>query len=165
MSSWTIHLPPPDQSGVTHPERFVTVKDGLRPFAIVFGPFWFLLKRLWWGFLGVALIEAALFGLGWWLQWPRPIPALLSGAFHFLLGLEASSIQRWTLRRNGWREAGAVIAHGKREAEMRAALLIEGFPADTIAPPAHPIPAGRANPAPATSTPPVLGLFPEARPR
>ncbi len=162
MSSWTVHLPPPDKAGVTHPERFLAIKDGLRPFAIVFGPFWFLFKRLWWGLVGVLAVEALLFGLSWWMQWPRPISALLSSAFHILLGLEASSVQRWTLRRNGWGEVGAILAHGKGEAEIRAAQLIEGLPADTVAQapasvrPAQPF----APPAPA-----VLGLFPEARPR
>ena len=164
MSSWTIHLPPAAAQDISQTERFVAVKDGLRPLAVLFGPLWFLAKRLWWGFLSVALIEAALFGLAWWLPLPRPIPGLLQGLFHLLLGLEASSVQRWTLRRRGWREVGAIIAHGRAEAETRAASLLADLPPPPAPAPLQPVTAPVHRPVPA-GAPAVLGLFPEARPR
>lgn len=168
MTSWTIHLPPDRDGYISDAERFVAVKDGVRPFAIAFGPLWFATKRLWLGALGVLLIEGALFGLAWLLELPRPALGLLQALFHILVGLEASSVQRWTLQRKGWREIGAVSAHGRKEAELRAAALIvdEAMSAPSgdfgarggIASLASIRPTG----GPASS---VLGLFPEARTR
>jgi hypothetical protein len=161
MASWTIHLPPGDGLDIPDTERFILVKDGLRPFAVLFGPFWFLAKRLWWGALGVLVVEAAVFALAWFAPMPRPAPALIQALFNILLGLEASTIQRWTLRRHGWREAGALVAHGRDEAETRAAEIVGGLiDAD---PPAAP-PRGPSMAYPLASAP-VLGLFPEARTR
>lgn len=167
MSSWTVHTPPDAAQNITDTDRFLSVKDGLRPFAIAFGPLWFLAKRLWLGALGVLIIEALLIGLVLWLDLPQLPRALLQSLFHILLGLEASSIQRWTLRRRGWREIGVVYAHGRAEADMRAASLIADLPDHGPFPPAaqgrgvapaRPYPAAPASPA-------VLGLFPEAPPR
>lgn len=164
MTSWTIHLPPDGAGDISDAERFVAIKDGLRPFAIVFGPLWFVAKRLWLGALGVLLIEAALIGATWLIELPRPAVAVLQGLFHILVGLEASTIQRWTLNRSGWREVGAVSGHGRREAEVRAAAMI----ADAVD--GAPVPSPRLgiagqSQARSAAIPSVLGLFPEAKPR
>lgn len=168
MANWTIHTPPDAERGAAGADRFIAVKDGLRPFALLFGPFWFLAKRLWLGALGVLIVEALLIGLGLWLDLPQAARGTLEGLFQVLLGLEASSIQRWTLRRRGWREAGVVCAHGRAEADMRAASLLEDDMTRFSAapPPAPGRGAGppRSYPA-APASPSVLGLFPEARPR
>ncbi|MET0605958.1 MAG: DUF2628 domain-containing protein [Beijerinckiaceae bacterium] len=165
MSSWTIHLPPPDRNSVSYPERFIAIKDGIRPFVIGFGPVWFLAKRLWWGALGAFLIEAALIGSAALADLPRPAVTMLFAAYRLLLALEASTIHRWTLRRKAWRDAGAVVARGRAEAELRAAFLIASLAPDSgmIAP--RTAAMSRSSRPRADEQQPVLGLFPEAGPR
>ena len=158
MSSWTIHLPPPKAGNVSDAERFLVLKDGLRPFAILFGPLWFLAKRYWLGALGALIAEALILALVWRLDLPRPFFTLPVSLLHFLFGLEAASIQRWTLTRRGWREVGAVVAHGRNEAELRAASLV----AELDLPTAAPAPIKPQATRPMTTQPAVLGLFPEA---
>ncbi|MBN9061469.1 MAG: hypothetical protein BGP06_00520 [Rhizobiales bacterium 65-9] len=163
MSSWTVHLPPGDDLDITDTERFVAVKDGLRPFVILFGPLWFLWKRLWLGFFGVVLLQGALALIEWRLNAPPTVNALLQALLNILLALEAPTIQRWTLTRRRWREVGAVVAANRADAEMRAAVLIaELGPAS--APAGRPVQPAAARPI-APPTPHVIGLFPEASPR
>lgn len=164
MATWTIHLPPEDGPDPAGAERFVTVKDGLRPFVILFGPFWFLWKRLWVGFAGVLALQAALALVEWRLGAPQAASAALQALLNVLLALEAPTIQRWTLGRRRWREIGAVVAHGRAEAEMRAAALVAALDPAASGPPepASSQPSRRLAPPPAS---PVLGLFPEAVPR
>jgi hypothetical protein len=38
---------------------------------------------------------------------------------HFLIGLESSTIRRWTLDRNGWRTVGSVVGRNWAECERR----------------------------------------------
>ena len=158
MSSWTIHLPPDAERGLGAVDRFVAIKDGLRPLAILFGPLWLLFKGLWIAALIVIVLEAALIAACWALAFPLFATRTLVAVLHGLLGLEASSLQRWTLARHGWREIGAVIAHGRREAELRAAMLTAE--ATAAAPPPAATRAAAARP-PAPSG--VLGLFPDPR--
>ncbi|WP_342359892.1 DUF2628 domain-containing protein [Terrarubrum flagellatum] len=165
MASWTIHLPP-DADNITDTDRFVPVKDGLRALPIVFGPLWFLAKRLWWGLLGVLVLQGLLIALIWTLPLPQPAAGLIQAAFNLLLGLEASSVERWTLRRMGWREAGAVIAHGREEADARAAMLLADLSVTGQLDTLPEAPLRRTVPAiPPAAPTHVLGLFPEARPR
>ena len=122
MATYTIHIPPGDY--VAEAERFRLVRDGLSPWAMVFWPVWFVVKRLWLGALGVytawALLNVGLYALGV----APPMIALSWAAFLLLVGLEAHSVERWTLRRRGWREAGVTVAGNMTEAEERAAVAL-----------------------------------------
>lgn len=160
MASYTIHLPPGDN--VADTERFRTIRDGLSPWAMIFWPVWFLVKRLW---LGAVLVYAlwAMLNLGLYsLGIAPPAIALSWAVFLLLIGLEAHSLERWTLARRGWREVGVAVAGNAQEAEERAVMALAD--ADWVAPPAD-LPRQwfwqtRAAPrrAPAAD---VLGLFPE----
>jgi hypothetical protein len=79
----------------------------------------------------------------------------------FLLGFEAASLRRWTLARRGWRDLGIVVADDLEAAERR---FFEAWVADRP-PVRRPVPApASARPAPSaasTSSPDVIGLFPE----
>jgi hypothetical protein len=162
MASWTIHLPPDGARGPGAIDRFVVVKDGVRPLAILFGPLWLLFKRLWIAALIVIALEAALIAVCWALAFPMIATRVLVGVLHGLIGLEASSLQRWTLARNGWREIGAIVAHGRREAELRAAMLAaDAADASARTPAPGPTRAAARPPSPAPSG--VLGLFPDPR--
>lgn len=120
MPVFTVHAPPADaDERSAAPDRFVFVRDGFYVWAFVFGPLWLLTRRLWLALLGyVALSVAAnvaLSALGV-ASGPRLVVLLLIAA---LLGLEAGSLWRWTLRRRGWRQLDVVIGDDLPGAERR----------------------------------------------
>ena len=162
MASYSVFLPPADSAGeqASSLERMRLVRDGFRWPAFLFGPLWFLARRLWLGALGAFGLELLL-GLGAGLMGVGGVPATFAGiALGLLFGLEAPSVERWSLTRRGWREADLVVAHARGDAERRAIERLSA--AEAGARPAMPAPR-RAPAAPAT--PGVLGLFPEpARP-
>lgn len=164
MASYTI-LVPPSASEVSDMERFRLVRDGIAPWAILLWPVWFLAKRLWLGALGVYTLWAILNG-GLYLLGVQPAFVALSwGAMLLLIGLEARSVERWTLTRKGWTEIGVTVAGSREEAEERAVMAIAGSvidPAQRPVPPVQrPVPPAVA-PHP-VGEPQILGLFPEAR--
>jgi hypothetical protein len=161
-----VHEPPPKRRGPPRgPEEFVLVRDGFYFWAFLLAPLWLLYRRLWLVLLGYILLMVAVgFGLRW-------IGVTDAGSFliHLLLsaliGLEAGTLWRWTLRRRGWRELGAVSASDIEAAERRffdswtgeASTLqsAHGIPSPTY--PAYPMhPTGL----PARENG-VVGLFPE----
>jgi type II secretory pathway pseudopilin PulG len=113
---------------------------------------WFLYHRLWVAALIVLVGLIALAGGGLLLGLPTGaglIATLLAG---WLIGLEASSLRRWTLARRGWPARDAVIASSSEEAEARAlGRWLDANPA----PPRAPFPNG-----PSRRSEAVIGLFP-----
>ncbi|MGC4101807.1 DUF2628 domain-containing protein [Ferruginibacter sp.] len=120
MKTYTVHEPPNAPANVVdRAEHMVFVKDGFSWAALIFGPIWLLAKRLWLAFvvyMALATVislafEAAGVGekfIGW-----------VIAALHLLLGLEGSTLQRWTLDRAGWRLVGSVIGRNGDECERR----------------------------------------------
>jgi hypothetical protein len=80
-----------------------------------------------------------------------------------LVGFEAGSLRRFTLRR--WIERGIVVGPTREAAEHRFFDRWDGPPAEVapMQPPAPP-PPSRSAPVP-SSGPDVIGLFPEPQPR
>jgi len=120
MAIYTVHEPPAKPDAVfPEPERFVFVRDGFSFWAFVLAPLWMLWRRLWLAFFGYLIVVVAL-QLG--LQW---IGA--SGATRFfvgfllslLVGIEASTLRRFKLRRRGWRDLGIVAGDDLESAERR----------------------------------------------
>ncbi|MCJ2053200.1 DUF2628 domain-containing protein [Methylobacterium sp. J-070] len=153
MRSYTLHLPqearPGESLGL---DRAVVVPDGFSWTAFAFSVLWFLYHRLWIAALIVLVGLAALAGAGVALGLPVGaglIATLLAGC---LIGLEASSLRRWTLARRGWPVRDAVMAGSAAEAESRA--LNRWLAASPTAPRA-PFPSG-----PSRRAEPVIGLFP-----
>jgi hypothetical protein len=168
MSVYTVHEPPlkRDQTD-PDPDRFVFVRDGFYFWAFLFGPLWMLRHRLWlvlvlYLVLVVAL-EVGLLRLG--------APGFAGGVVAFLLallvGFEAATLRRWTLRRRRWRSIGVVIGDDLESAERR---FFDAWVRDH-AHPAAPQPAAAARAAQRAVPPPlmrlpagrpdVVGLFPE----
>jgi hypothetical protein len=166
MAIYTVHEPPQTRSPARRaPDRFAFVRDGFHFWAFLVPPVWMLLRRLWLVLVAFVALTAALqFALHavdasesarFWAQ-------LLLAA---LIGLEAATLRRWTLRRNGWRDAGIVSGDGLETAERRffAAWMERGR---STSPP--PVPAAATSPTPAPprsmQVPPrseIVGLFPE----
>ena len=158
MTTFTVHEPPPRKNEETaSPVRFAFVRDGFYFWAFLLGPVWMLYHRLWLVLLmylaGTTAIQAALWALG------------VSGLVKFtvgllialLVGFEAGSLRRWSLRR--WTSRGIVVAYNREAAEHRFFDRWSGsLPADW---PLTPPPGSRVP----TSDQDIIGLFPEPHPR
>jgi len=157
MSVYTVHEPPPRTADASaDPERFVFVRDGFYWWAFLLTPFWMLRHRLWLVLaiylVVTAALDTAMHGVGA----SAVVIALVGGLISLLLGFEASSLRRFTLRRRGWRNIGLVGGDSLEDAERRFFdSWVRNAPARGRAPP--PAPAGSG--APETSG--VIGLFPE----
>ncbi|MCJ2060030.1 DUF2628 domain-containing protein [Methylobacterium sp. J-048] len=153
MRSYTLHLPkdarPGESIGL---DRAVLVPDGFAWPAFAFSVLWFLFHRLWIAALIVLVGLLALAGIGHALGLPPGIATIVTLLASWLIGLEASSLRRWTLARRGWPTRDTVIAASPEEAEARA---IGRWLDATAAAPRAPFPAG-----PTRRTEPVIGLFP-----
>ncbi|MCJ2073502.1 DUF2628 domain-containing protein [Methylobacterium sp. J-030] len=153
MRSYTLHLSPDARPGEgIGLDRAVLVPDRFSWSAFAFSVLWFLYHRLWVAALIVLVGLIALAGAGIFLGLPTGggvIATLLAG---WLIGLEASSLRRWTLARRGWPARDAVIAGSPEEAEARAlSRWLDANPGT----PRAPFPSG-----PSRRGEPVIGLFP-----
>src|SRR5215470_7904706 len=110
---------PPVSTGEADAERFRFVRDGFSWGAFLFGPLWMIFRRLWLVLIIYLVVIAALtVGLA---KLPIGGAAVLLVPFliALFLGLEGSSLRRWTLRRRGWSDLGIVIGEDLEAAERR----------------------------------------------
>jgi Protein of unknown function (DUF2628) len=160
MTVFTVHEPPPGaRDGKSWPDRIQFVRDGFYFWAFLLGPVWMLWRRMWLVFaLFIVVTIAVQFAL-WLLEAPHQAGMIAGFLMALLIGFEAGSLRRWTLRK--WRERGIVVAPNLEMAERR---FFEMWPARQTAaetsPP--PLPPGTHVP---TSDADVIGLFPEPQPR
>ena len=153
MRSYTLHLPSDARPGeAVGLDRAVLVADGFSWPAFAYTVLWFLFHRLWIAALIVLVGLVALAGAGVALGLPTGAGLIASLLAAWLIGLEASSLRRWTLARRGWPARDAVIAASREEAEARA--LNRWLDASPLAP-RSPFPGG-----PSRRAEPVIGLFP-----
>ncbi len=169
MSVYTIHAPPAGTAG-PDPERFVFVRDGFHFWAFVFAPVWLLLKGLWLPLVIYVAIAAALHATMWLLAVPAATYAMLVLLMHLLVGLEAGTIRRWTLKLRGWTALGVVTATNRDGAEQRFYDRWVARAARGGAPPAPPLQPPKTPPSPPPMRPPepptdIVGLFPQPQSR
>ena len=170
MSSYTVHEPAhkgflPAASAPAQPERFVFVRDGFSVFAFLLTPLWMLRYRLWLVlviYLAVTtLLEMAMTAFGA----PAAAAVLVGVLISFLVGLEAGSLRRFTLARQGWRQIGVVCGDGREDAEQRFFSAWTGWAGAQRGTPPSTAPAARDTPASAAAHQPhtqtIIGLFPE----
>jgi Protein of unknown function (DUF2628) len=176
MPVYTVHEPPLRAAGaLAELERFAFVRDGFYWWAFLLTPIWMLRHRLWLVLLiyvvGSAVLESALRVIGA----PASVIALTAVLISLLIGLEASTLLRFTLRRGGWSNVGVVSGADVEDAERRFfAAWVRQAPAARAAPPQGPAapmqpaptpipsaPMPYAATSPAGDTSGVIGLFPE----
>jgi Protein of unknown function (DUF2628) len=119
MAAYSVFAPPLSHPGAAGAERFRFVRDGFSWPAFILGPFWMLFHRL---ALVVILWLVVAFALGAVIRLlgvPSGTASLVFLLLAFLIGLEASTLQSWTLKRRGWREIGIVVADELEAAERR----------------------------------------------
>lgn len=162
MPTYTVHEPPPQKNeSATSPERFVFVRDGFHFWAFLLPPLWFVAKRLWLALILYAIVAVALeFGMAF-AKVPSGWRVVVELSLGIVIGLEAATIQRWTLQRRGWKTLGFVVADREELAERRffAAWQPHSTPSEkSVQPPAvYAAPVLRGSP----SSSDVIGLFPE----
>lgn len=163
MSVYTVHEPPLGRrESDGDPARFAFVRDGFYWSAFFFSVLWMLWHRLWLVLIGFVVLMAAVavaLGVLGASAWASATVGLLLA---ILLGIEASTLRRWTLTRRGWSQIGVVVADDRDLAERR---FFDVWAAGAASSPALPM-----------SSPPslrmmntrddVIGLFPQpgARP-
>ena len=119
MAAYSVFAPPLSHRGAAGAERFRFVRDGFSWAAFILGPIWMLFHRL---MLVVILWLVLVFVLGAAIRLlgvPSGTASLAFLLLALLIGLEASTLQSWTLKRRGWREIGIVVADELEAAERR----------------------------------------------
>jgi len=162
MTTFTVHEPPPRKNEeTTSPVRFAFVRDGFYFWAFLLGPVWMLYHRLWLVLLmylaGTAAIHAGLWALGV----SGLVKATVSLLIALLVGFEAGTLRRWSLRK--WTSRGIVVAYNREAAEHRFFDRWSGS-----VPPAYAAPEPPASRPPGhvpTSDQDIIGLFPEPQTR
>ena len=152
-------------------ERFVFVRDGFHFWAFLLGPLWMLWRRMWLVLLGYVVLTIVIQAVLWMAGAPGSVRWVVGFLIALLVGFEAATLRRWTLRK--WTNLGVVVGRDQEDAERRffdAWVARGGIPNMPAAvPPAGlpqavnlaPMPPARA---PESSTG-VIGLFPEPEPR
>ncbi len=119
MAAYSVFAPPLPYDSADGGERFKFVRDGFCWSAFILGPIWMLFHRLVlvliaWLVTFIALgLAMRLLGV------PFGTASVVFLLLALLIGLEASSLQSWTLQRRGWREIGVVVADELEAAERR----------------------------------------------
>ena len=162
---YTVHLPPARRGNEPSIEDAAFVKDGFAWPALFFAAIWMIYHRMWLVLVGYLVIVVGFA----WLADPlvEPAQAAIMALFAIWFALEANNFRRWTMDGTGWRMVGVSEGRDLLDAERNFfAGEAFGIPVPPV-PPAPPSPPERPA-APVPPQPPhtpVLGLFPEPRPR
>jgi Protein of unknown function (DUF2628) len=120
MAVYSVFEPPErGNDAVGHAEQFAFVRDGFSFPAFFFGPIWMAWHQLWLVLIAyLGLIIALALGM-WAFAASGDVRALTGLLVSLLIGLEAASLQRWTLMRQGFHDRGIVVADDPEAAERR----------------------------------------------
>ena len=159
MTVYTVHEPPRRSGEVSaDPERFEFVRDGFYFWAFLLGPFWMLWRRLWLVLLLYLIVWGVLEIVLWTAKAGSSGHFFVALVLALLVGLEASTLRRWTLTRNGWKNVGVVVGDDAESAERRFFSAWNERPQTAAT--AAPKPQGFTNYGPKPESG-VIGLFPE----
>jgi hypothetical protein len=163
MSIYTVHQPPLGAAGtLPAPEKFAFVRDGFSFWAFVAAMLWMLWHRMWLVLLIYVVVAIGADAAMHYAGIPAAAVAIVGLFGSLLVGLEAATLRRFTLARQGWKDVGIVSGHDREDAEQRFfdAWVREaaGKPAEPPARPPHP----PSSPVPRMpQSPDVIGLFPK----
>jgi hypothetical protein len=163
MRSFTVHVPVAAGSGAPIYERAVFIRDGFYTFAFLFNVVWCLWRGLWLSALAIIVLGVALLAGAHALHLSGDAQFWIVIVLALLLGLEASSLLRFRLRRRGYLDAGGVAADTIDDAEA----IFYGRVADEMGDwgrVAPGVPSG-SRPGRDSAGEDVVGLFPEYRGR
>jgi hypothetical protein len=171
MPVFTVHAPVNSGADLAATDRFTFVRDGFHFWAMAVSVLWLVWHRLWLALIGwIAVTVAVALGLS--------ALGASSGTILFadflialLMGLEAASLQRWTLSRRKWRQLDIVVADDEEAAERRFferwTARQRGLTNDQWAvdrggpPPTRNIPGQPFSKPPPMPQGGIIGLFPE----
>jgi hypothetical protein len=169
MATYLVFEPADGARTQANAERVVFLRERFSVFAFVFTPFWLLRHRLWLGFLLWLTLFIAITVLGSLLGFGAFSALAALYVPSFIFGLEGVNFRARKLLRNGYREAGVVIAEDLETAELRffeswkTAGTVPDAPmksdhpyAPNAAPPAYP----HTKLALASTEQNVIGMFP-----
>jgi hypothetical protein len=171
MPVFTVHAPVAGGADLATTDKFAFVRDGFHFWAMVASPLWLLWHRLWLALIGWIAVNVAIwFGLDA-LGVDSGTILLADVLIAVLMGLEAASLQRWTLSRRKWRQLDIVVADDEEAAERRfferwtarqRGLTNDQWSVDRGGPP----PTRNVPGQPFSKPPPmpqggIIGLFPE----
>ena len=170
MPVYTVHEPPVRTPGaLADPARFAFVRDGFYWWAFLLTPLWMLWRRLLLVFVLYVVVSIGIETAMRIYGASSGMISLVAVLISLLVGLEAGTLQRFTLQRRGWRNVGVVSGSDLEDAEHRffAAWVREpppGIP-PSAPPPTTPMAPYLAMPATQPQRTPyssgVIGLFPE----
>ena len=157
MAVYTVHQPPLRKNEASpDPDRYVFVRDGFHFWGFVLAPVWMIWHGLWLVMvLYLSLTTLLEIGLRF-AGAPAALRVSITILTAFLVGLEAATLRRWTLKRRGYRNVGVVVSDDVDSAERRFFASLADT--NTRSAPAR-MPSGMPR-MPSDSTPDVLGLFP-----
>ena len=164
MSVYTVHQPPlPAGDPLPEAERVVFVRDGFSFWAFLFAPLWMLWHRMWLVLAGYVAIVAVLETVALAFGVSATALAVIGLLISILIGLEASTLRRFTLRRRGWTNAGIVSGEDVEVAERRFfdAWLHESSARHASEAPMPPAATANAAAPRVPQSSGVIGLFPE----
>ncbi|HRD75389.1 MAG TPA: DUF2628 domain-containing protein [Hyphomicrobiaceae bacterium] len=120
MQTYTVHeRPNPPGDRLERAEKLEFVKEGFDWLAAALTPLWLVVQRLWLVLIAYIVIVGGLrLGLSATDADPR-IWQILTVAMHLIIGLEADTLRRWTLDRNGYTQIGSVVGRTVDECERR----------------------------------------------
>lgn len=157
MPTYTVHAPPATK-GDSAPERFVFLRDGFHFWAFVAPSLWLLAYQQWLALVIYLVVATLVVGGFVWLGVGSGALIAIGLCISLLIGLEATSIRRWTFRRRGWSNLGFVVGEDRDAAERYFfASWTERVPTQAAEPSAPNLPP-RATP---SSGREVIGLFPQ----
>ena len=153
MKTFTVHMPPPSGEPQKDALDALFIREGFAIWAFVFPLLWLIVKRMWLVLLGYLAVIGLLEGAALLVGMIAPgVFAILTG---ILFGLEANTLRRWTLDRNGYRFVGIAAGRTLEDAEQRFFDGWTGTPSAGPEPRSAPFrgvrPSGQR---------PVAGLFP-----
>ena len=116
LKTYSIHI---RRHGLNPDRDIIVIRDDFSWMACLFGPLWAVWHRAWWALLALITAQLAVFGLISGLGMDETGRLIISSGFALAIGFLASDIRRWKMDRQGFREAGYVLAKDEDTALLR----------------------------------------------